>query len=73
MHHLWDDLFAALDSTIGYLNKTSSTIKQVRQSYDDATNEHVILLEYRFKAVAELDYEYKTTMPLLAEVNSRLP
>ena len=73
MHHLWDDLLAALDSTVGYLNKTSSTVKQVRQSYDAATDEHIILLEYRFKAVAELDYESEATMPLLAEINSRLP
>jgi hypothetical protein len=54
MNH-WNQLLAAPDATLGFPNQTSSTFKQVGQSYDQKTAEHVILLEYRVKVAPGLN------------------
>ena len=38
-----------LDKTIGFPNRIDSTVKKVRQGYDEKKNEHVIYLEYRVR------------------------
>jgi hypothetical protein len=45
----WNQLLQILDRTIGFPNKASSTVKKVKEAYDDKRNEHVIWLEYRIK------------------------
>jgi hypothetical protein len=38
---------ATSDKTVGFPNRIDSTVKKVRQGYDEKKNEHVIYLEYR--------------------------
>jgi len=40
-------LLAMLDDVFGFQNKIRSKFKKVSQSFDQQTNEHVILIEYR--------------------------
>lgn len=46
----WNRLLAVLDKIIGFPNRINSTVKKVRQAYDEKKNEHVIYLEYRVRA-----------------------
>ncbi len=39
-------LLAALDATFGFPNKTSSTFKKLKQSYDNKRHQHVIWIAY---------------------------
>jgi hypothetical protein len=39
-------LLAALDDAYGFPNKTSSTFRKLKQSYDNKKNQHVIWLAY---------------------------
>jgi len=43
----WNQLLAMMDDVFGFQNKTRSKFKKVSQSFDEKTNEHVILIEYR--------------------------
>ena len=45
----WNRLLAVLDKTIGFPNRIDSTVKKIRQGYDEKKNEHVIYLEYRVR------------------------
>jgi hypothetical protein len=45
----WNQLLLILDKTLGFSNKTSSTVKKIKEAYDNKRNEHVIWLEYRIK------------------------
>ena len=45
----WNRLLAVMDKTIGFPNRIDSTVKKVRQMYDEKKNEHVIYLEYRVR------------------------
>ena len=40
-------LLAMLDNVFGFPNKIRSKFRKVSQSFDQQTNEHVILIEYR--------------------------
>ena len=42
-------LLAALDATFGFPNKTSSTFRKLKQSYDNKRGQHVIWLAYIVK------------------------
>ena len=42
-----NQLLALLDRVFGFPNKIKSTFRKVRQDFDEKTNEHVILIEYR--------------------------
>ena len=42
-------LLAALDATFGFPNKTSSTFRKLKQSFDNKNNPHVIWLAYIVK------------------------
>ena len=41
-----NQLLAALDATFGFPNKTSSTFRKLKQSYDNKRGQHVIWLAY---------------------------
>jgi len=45
----WNRLLAALDHVYGHNDKKKSTIRKVSQTFDERTNEHVIMLEYRVR------------------------
>jgi hypothetical protein len=38
---------ASLDEVLGFKNKIRSKYRKVSQDFDEKTNEHVILIEYR--------------------------
>jgi hypothetical protein len=40
-------LLALLDRVFGFPNKIRSTFRKLSQNFDEKTNEHVILIEYR--------------------------
>ena len=42
-----NQLLAWLDRVFGFPNKIKSTFRKVSQSFDQKTNEHVVLIEYR--------------------------
>ena len=43
----WDRLLVALDKVFRFENRARSTVKKRRQLFDEKTNEHVFILEYR--------------------------
>ena len=45
----WNRLLAALDHVYGFNDKKKSTIRKLSQTFDERTNEHVIMLEYRVR------------------------
>ena len=45
----WNRLLASLDRVFGMSNKERSTFKKVSQNFDEKTNEHVIVIEYRVR------------------------
>jgi len=44
-----NQLLALLDRVFGFPNKIRSTFRKLRQDFDENTNQHVIVLEYRVK------------------------
>ena len=42
-----NQLLALLDRVFGFPNKIRSTFRKHSQSFDQKTNEHVVLIEYR--------------------------
>ena len=45
----WNRLLASLDRVFGMSNKERSTFKKLSQDFDEKTNEHVIVIEYRVR------------------------
>ena len=45
----WNRLLATLDQVFGMQNKERSTFKKLSQEFDEKTNEHVIVIEYRVR------------------------
>ena len=45
----WNRLPASLDRVFGMSNKERSTFKKISQNFDEKTNEHVIVIEYRVR------------------------
>ena len=45
----WNRLLASLDRVFGMSNKERSTFKKISQNFDENTNEHVIVIEYRVR------------------------
>jgi len=43
----WNRLLAMLDEVFGFKNKIRSKYRKVSQDFDEKTNEHVVLIEYR--------------------------
>ena len=44
-----NQLLAILDRVFGFPNKIRSTFRKLSQDFDEKTNEHVILIEYRVR------------------------
>ena len=44
-----NQLLVMLDRVFGFPNKIRSTFRKLSQDFDEKTNEHVIVLEYRVK------------------------
>jgi len=45
----WNQLLTTLDQVFGMKNKERSTFKKLSQDFDEKTNEHVIVIEYRVR------------------------
>jgi hypothetical protein len=43
----WDRLLVQVDKVFGFENRARSTVRKRRQLFDEKTNEHVFILEYR--------------------------
>jgi hypothetical protein len=54
LHHLALWLLASLDRVFGMTNKERSTFKKISQEFDEKTNEHVIVIEYRVRVKGTL-------------------
>jgi len=44
-----NQLLALLDRVFGFPNKIRSTFRKLSQNFDENTNEHLILIEYRVR------------------------
>ena len=44
-----NQLLVLLDRVLGFPNKIRSTFRKHSQSFDEKTNEHVVLIEYRVR------------------------
>jgi hypothetical protein len=66
-------LLAVLDGVFGLGNKIDSQLRKVSQSFDGQTNEHVFLIEYRFRGNGELRTtpRKRTGQPLIRQINAR--
>jgi hypothetical protein len=51
---IWDRLLASLDATLGFPERYSTKVLKLRQGFDNATHEHVILVEYRVKVEIDM-------------------
>ena len=47
-------LLAVLDDVFGMENKIKSQFRKVGQDFDEKTNEHIFLIEYRVRGKGEL-------------------
>ncbi len=52
----WNVALRALDCVLGFESSKGSTVKKLRQNFDQRTGEHVILLEYRVRYDREKDF-----------------
>jgi hypothetical protein len=43
----WDRLLGMLDQVFGFPDRKKSSVKKRRQVFDEKTNEHVFIIEYR--------------------------
>lgn len=50
----WNRLLAALDAVFGMKGKEKSKFMKLSQDFDERTNEHVIVLEYRVKVAGTM-------------------
>jgi hypothetical protein len=60
----WNGLLAMLDHVFGFKNKARSDFKKVSQTFDEKTNEHVIVIEYRAQVKGTM-----TSTPSKEQVN----
>ena len=45
----WNQLLKCLDAVYGFDNQVKSSVKKIRQGFDEKTDEHVFIIEYRVK------------------------
>ena len=43
----WDRSLAQLDQVFGFSDRKKSSLRKLRQVFDEKTNEHVFVIEYR--------------------------
>jgi hypothetical protein len=60
----WNRLLASLDRVFGMSNKERSTFKKLSQDFDERTNEHVIMIEYRVRVKGT--YQPNTRLQLIS-------
>ena len=69
----WNRLLKALDHVYGFANQSQSSMKKLKQGFDEKSNEHVIVIEYRvmkgetqgqFRKRAEKDSEERKSNKL---------
>jgi hypothetical protein len=60
----WNRLLASLDRVFGMTNKERSTFKKLSQDFDERTNEHVIMIEYRVRVKGT--YQPNTRLQLIS-------
>ncbi|MAF82905.1 MAG: hypothetical protein QF877_16800 [Gammaproteobacteria bacterium] len=58
-----------LDKLFGLKNKTKSSYRVVSQDFDERTNEHVALIEYRFRGKGPVVTKPVKKQNLLKELN----
>lgn len=73
----WNRLLAVLDQVYGYVDKKRSEYRKVSQHYDERTNEHVVVIEYRVRRGSQVDREIQTesglprdNFSLIREINT---
>jgi hypothetical protein len=64
-------LINLLDQLFGLKNKTKSNYRVVSQNFDERTNEHVALIEYRFRGKGPVVTK-KGRKSLIHEINARV-
>ena len=67
-------LLAILDEVFGAANKTKSQFRKIRQGFDENTNEHVVVIEYRYRRKGEMRTTprlRKRNLKLLRQVNDQ--
>ena len=65
-------VLAVLDDVFGLENKINSEFRKVSQSLDEQTNEHVFLIEYRFRGKGLRSTSRKATnRGLVRQINAR--
>jgi hypothetical protein len=52
----WNVALHALDRVLGFESTNGSTVKKLKQYFDQNTSEHVIVLEYRVRYDREKDF-----------------
>jgi hypothetical protein len=79
----WDKLKAMLDQVFGFKDRKKSSVKKMRQGFDEKTNEHVFIIEYRVmrgehsdprrreKASIERRVNQKEVNSLIQDINDR--
>ena len=45
----WNQLLKCLDGVYGFENQVKSSFKKINQVFDNKSNEHVIIIEYRVR------------------------
>jgi len=50
----WNQLLAALDVVFGMKGKEKSKFRKLSQDFDENTNEHVIMIEYRVQVAGTM-------------------
>jgi len=45
----WEQLLKSLDAVYGFDNQVKSSVKKIRQGFDEKSDEHVVIIEYRVK------------------------
>ena len=43
----WNKLLAVLDQVYGFEDQVKSSMKKIKQGFDEKANEHVVVIEYR--------------------------
>ena len=74
----WNKLLAVLDKVYGFADKKTSEFRKVAQHFDERTNEHVVVIEYRVRRGTKLDRDIQSEsvsnnghFPLIQEINKK--
>lgn len=68
----WNRLLATLDQVYGFEDKQESTFRKVAQHYDERTNEHVVIIEYRIRRGDGFVRKKKSGGNLIRQINAQV-